>query len=159
MNTESILDRLGGEVTLDHERDLESDGMVKFAQIETGELADLFKTVYERIPVYEELPGGLGDVQIVFEEALDGHERFAVEGIQTAVFEDFLEEHFAQRGRKLIDQSADTEVFVADDVLFGVEYLADLQSDLRFLVGAGEIFDIVYYGTDTDGYLGIEFGV
>ena len=108
--------------------------MVEFTQVETGELADLFKTVHESISVYEEFSGGFGNVEVVFEEALDGHEGFAVERIEGTVLENFLQEHFAEGGRKLIDETADAEVFVADDVLFGVEDLADFDRNLRFLV-------------------------
>ena len=154
-----ILHRLGGQVSLDHERNLECNRMVEFAEVETGELADLFETVYERVSVYEQLSGSLGDVEVVFEEALNGHESFAVERIERTVLEYFLKEHFAEGGGKLINQTADAEIFVADDILFGVEYLADFDGNLSFLVGARKILDVVNNRTDTDGNLRIEFGI
>ena len=155
----SILDRLGGQIPLYNQGYLEGDSVVEFPQIQTGELADLFQTVYQGVSVYEQLPGSFGYVQVVFEETLDGHEGFSVQSVQTAVLENFLQEHFAQGGGQLIDQTADTQVFIADDVLFGVEYLTNFQSNLGFLVGTGQILDVVHNGTDPDGNLGVEFGV
>ena len=55
--------------------------MIEFPEIESGQLADLFKPVHEGIAMHEELAGGFGYVQVVFEEALDRHESLAVEGI------------------------------------------------------------------------------
>ena len=133
--------------------------MVEFAQIQTGELADLFQTVNQSISVNEELSGGFGHVQVVLEEALDGHESFAVQRIEGTVLEYFLQEHFAQSGGQLINQTADTEVFVGNDILFGVEYLTNFKGNLSFLVGTSQILDVVNNGTDTDGNLDIELGI
>ena len=41
----SILGRVGGEVLFDHQRHLEDDGVVKLAQVQAGELLDLFQAV------------------------------------------------------------------------------------------------------------------
>ncbi len=155
----SELNGLRNEVSLDHERDLKGDGVVELAQVETCELAYFLKSVNEGISVYEELSRGLGDVQVVLEEALDCHKGFAVERIEASVLEDLLEEHLAKGRGKLIDKSADAEILIADDVLFGVEYLSDLKGDLSLLVGAGEILDIVDSRTDTDGNLSKELRV
>ena len=56
------------EILADHERDLENDGVIELAQVETGQFFDLFETVDQRVAVYEQLARGLGNVQIVFEE-------------------------------------------------------------------------------------------
>ena len=157
--TLSELDGLGDKISLNHESYLKGDSVVEFTEVETGELADLFQTVHERISVYEELSGSFGNIEVVFKEALNGHERFAVERIEGTVLENFLQEHFAERGRKLINQTADAEIFVADDILFGVEYLADFDGNLSFLVGARKILDVVNNRTDTDGNLRVEFGI
>ena len=55
----------GGQILLDHEGDLEDDGIVELAQVETRELLDLLQTVDQRIAVDEQLAGGLGDIQAV----------------------------------------------------------------------------------------------
>ena len=72
----------GGQIFSDHERYLEGDCMLEFTQIKTGQLADLLQTVDQRIAVNEELAGGFGHIQIVLEEALNGHERFAVKTLK-----------------------------------------------------------------------------
>ncbi len=155
----SILHRLGGQVPLYHESYLKGDGMVEFPQVQPGQLANLFQPIHQGVSVHEQLPGGFGHVQVVLEEALNGHEGFSVQRVQAAILEDLLQEHFAQGGRQLINQTADAQVFVADDILFRIEYLADLQGHLCFLIGAGQVLDVVHDGTDTDGYLGVELGV
>ena len=82
----------------------------------------------------EQLSGGLGNVQVIFEETLNGEQRLVVEGLNGAALENFLQEHFAKRGRQLINQAGNAEVVIADNGLFGVEYLADLNP--------GDIFGI-----------------
>ena len=130
--------------------------MLELSEVETGELSDLLEAVDQRVSVYEELSRGLGDVEVVLEEALDGHEGLAVEALEAALLEDLLEEHLAEGGRQLIDKSADAEVLVADDILLGVEDLADLNRDLSLLEGAREVLDAVDSGTDTDRDLSVE---
>ena len=108
--------------------------------------------------MYEELSRSLRHVEVVLEEALDRHERLVIEAFERTVFEYFLEEHLAERGGKLIDKTSYAEVLVADDRLFGVEYLADLDRGLSLLVGARKILDVVDGGSDADRNLRIEFG-
>ena len=91
--------------------------MLKFTQVKTCQLADLLQAVNQRVSVNEELSGGLGHVEVVLEEALNGHQRFTVKGLQTSSLEYLLQEHLAERGGKLIDQAADAEIFIADDIL------------------------------------------
>ena len=50
----SILDRIGGEIFLDHKSNLEDDSILKFSQIQTCKLLDLFKTIDKSISVNEE---------------------------------------------------------------------------------------------------------
>ncbi len=47
-------------------------------------------------------------------------------------------------------------VVVTDDVLLGVEHLADLQGDLRLLEGTGQVLDPFDNGADANRSLGIE---
>ena len=91
----------------------------------------------------EQLSGGLGNVQVIFKETLNGEQRLVVEGLNRAALENFLQEHFAKRGRQLINQAGNAEVVIADNGLFGVEYLADLKRNLGFLKGARKILDAV----------------
>ena len=149
---------LGGEIAAYHQSNLEGDRVIKFTKIETRQLFDLIQTVNESISVNEHLSGRFGHVEVVCEEALNGGEGFSVERFDRALLEYFIEEHFTKRGGKLIDQSADTEVFIADDGFIRIEYAANLKSSLRFSVGFGDILDIVNKAADTDGNLGVEFG-
>ena len=55
----------------------------------------------------KELPGGLGHVQVVLKELVDGQQGLLVQGVDGALFKDLLEEHLAQNGGQLIDQPAD----------------------------------------------------
>ena len=107
--------------------------------------------------MHEQFTRGLGNVQVVFKEGLNGHERFAVKRLQAPLLENFLQEHLAKGGRQLINQTADTEVFVIDDVFFGFKHLADFQSNLGFLISACQIFDVINNGGNTDRNLSIEF--
>ena len=77
----SIFYRIRHEVLFDHQRHFEHDGVVELAQIQPREPLDLFQTVHQRVPVNKQLPGGLGNVQIVFKEALDRKEGFLIERI------------------------------------------------------------------------------
>lgn len=47
--------RICRKVFLYHKRDLENDSVVKFPQVETGELLYLFQSVNKGISVYEQL--------------------------------------------------------------------------------------------------------
>ena len=127
MYSRSILSRLGIEVLSDHECYLEGDCVLKLTQIKAGQLSDLFQSVYQGVSMYEQLSGGLGYVEVVFKEALNGHQRLAVECFQTAFLEYFLQEHLTKRGGQLIDQTANTQILIADNVLFGLKYLTDLR--------------------------------
>jgi hypothetical protein len=84
-------------------------------------------------------------------------ERLLIERIYGALLENFLEEHLAQRRGQLIDEPRDAEIVVADDVLLGVENLADLEGDLRLLEGFGEVLDAAYDRADADGRVRVEF--
>ena len=75
---ESILGGLGAEVLLDHEGHLEGDGMLKLAEIQAGQLADLLQAVHQGIAVDEELTGGLGHIQVVLEELVDGEQSLLI---------------------------------------------------------------------------------
>ena len=126
---------LGRKIAAYHQSNLEGDRVIEFTKIETRQLFDLIQTVNESISVNEHLSGRFGHVEVVREEALNGGERLSVERLDRSLLEYFIEEHFAKCGRELIDQSADTEVFIADDGFIRIEYAADLECSLRFSVG------------------------
>jgi len=91
--------------------------------------------------VDEQLSRGLGNVQVVLKELLDGEKGFLIERLDRALLEHLAQEHLAQGGGQLVDKTGDAEVLIADDGLFGIEHLADLKSHLSLLEGAGEIVD------------------
>ena len=55
------------------------------------------------------------------------------------LFENFLQKCLAKRRRKIIDKPPDAEIVVRHDDLFNVKDLSDLDRNLRFLEGAGEV--------------------
>ena len=157
LSRRSILGRAGVEIFLNHEGYLEHDSVLKFTKVETGQLLDLLKTVHQRVAVYEQLTGRLGDVEIVLKETLDREQSLLIQALDGAALEHFLEEHLAERGRQLIDQTGDAEIIIADDRALSVEYLRNLKSGLGFLEGARQILDAGDGGTDTDNAMGVEF--
>ena len=52
--------------------------MVKLAQVKTRQFLDFLQTVDQSIAVDKQLPRGLGYVQIVLKELLNGKERLMV---------------------------------------------------------------------------------
>ena len=101
----SELRRIRREVLLDHQCDLEDNGMVKFPQVQTSQLLDLFQTVHQCVPVYKQLSGSFRNIQVVLKEALDGEQRFGVQAVDAVLLEDFLQEGIAQGGGQLVDQA------------------------------------------------------
>ena len=153
-----VLRRLASEILLDHKRYLEGDSVLEFTKVKSCDLADLFKSVYESISMYEKLSGGFGNVKIVIEEALNCHQSLTVERFEASLLENLLKEHFAKSGGKLVDKSADSEVLVADDVLLSLKYLTYVESYLSLLVCSCKVLEVVYDSRDTDVDLGIELG-
>ena len=82
------IDPSAGQILFHHQRHLESNGVVELPQVQAGELFDLLQPVHQGVPVDEELPGGLGDVQVVLKETMDGKQGFLVQGVDGI----FLEE-------------------------------------------------------------------
>ena len=133
------LDTAAGQVFLDHQGYLEGDGIVELPQVQAGELFDLLQPIDQGVPVDEQLSGRLGHVQVVLEELVDGEQRLLIQRVDRILLKDFLQEHLAQGGGQLIDQAADTQVLIVDDVALGVEHLAHLDGDLGLLVALGQI--------------------
>ena len=53
--------------------------MIEFPQVEPGQLLDFFQAVNQRVAVHKQLTRGLGHIQIVLKELLDGEQGFLVE--------------------------------------------------------------------------------
>ena len=95
-----------------HQCDLESDGVLEDAKIQTGSLLDLVQPVNQCISVNIQLARGLGNIQAVFEELVDRDQSLIVKFIRRLSVEDLLDEHTAERDRQLIDQPADAQIVV-----------------------------------------------
>ena len=132
--------------------------MVELTEVESGHLLYLVQAVNKSITVNKELSRGLGDIEVILKERLNGDQGLAVECLYRSALESLLEIHLAQRCRQLIDKSADAEILVAENGLFDVEHLSDLESDLRLLVRACKLLNMLDDRTDTDIDLDIEFG-
>ena len=113
----------GRQVLSDHQGHLEDDGVVELPQVQAGELLDLLQAVDQGVAVDEELSGGLGDVQVVLEELVDGEQGLLVQGVDGVLLEDLAQEDLTQGGGQLVDQTADAQVLIVDDAALGVEDL------------------------------------
>ena len=158
MRRKSILDRLCVKILLDHERYLKHDGVVEFPQVEAGELLYLLKSVDKSVSVDKELPRGLGDVEVILKETLDGEKSLVVKALDGASLEHLSEEHIAQSGGQLIDEACNAEIVIADDGLLGVEYLADLKGYLSLFEGAGKILYSLDGGAYADKHMSVKLG-
>ena len=125
---------LGGKIASYHQSNLKRDCIVKFSEVKSCQFFDFIQAVNESISVNEHFSRGFGNVQIVCKEALNRGKRFSVQSFDGAFFENFVEEHFAKCGGKLIDQSANAEIIVADDGFIRIEHTADFESCLCFAV-------------------------
>ena len=63
------VDAAAGQILLDHQRDLERDGVVELPQIQTRQLLDLLQPVHQRVSVDEQLAGRFFNA---FGEPIDG---------------------------------------------------------------------------------------
>ena len=90
------------------------------------------------------LSGGLGYIQAVLEELVDGDQSLLVKIIRGLAAEDLLNEHLAQRDRKLIDQTANSKRAVSNNILLRGENLAYIKSHSGFLVGTGNFLQLAY---------------
>ena len=97
-----------------------------------------------------QLSGGLGDVQAVLKELVDGLQGLLVELVGVLALEDFADEHSAERNRQLINQAADAQAVVRHDFLAAVEDFPDVQGHFRFFVGARNFLDLVDDGAVGD---------
>ena len=79
---------------------------------------------------------------------MDGEQGLLVQGVNGVLLEDLLEEHLAQGGGQLVDQPADAQVLIVDDILFRVEDLAHLNGDLGLLIALGQVPQVDGNGAD-----------
>ena len=59
----------------------------------------------------------------------------------------FFDEHSAKRQRQLINQTADTQFFIVDDIFVCFKDFANFQSHFCFFVRTGYVFQITYNST------------
>ena len=55
--------------------------MIKLSEVKAGHLLDLFQAVDQRVAVDIELSRGLGDIEVVLKEAVDGLEGILVQSL------------------------------------------------------------------------------
>ena len=138
--------RICGQIPLNHQCNLKDDGVVKFPQVQTCQLLDLFQPVYQRIPVYKQLSGSFRNIQIIFKELLNGKQCFVIQRFNAAPLEHFVQESFTQGGRQVVNQACNAQIIVADNGFIRIEDLSDFQSGLCLLEGTGQFFDAVHNG-------------
>ena len=98
--------------------------------------------------MHEQAAAGLGDVEVVLEEALDGEQGLGVQALNAALLEHFPQEHLAQGGGQLVDQTGNAQVIVADDGLLGVEHLAHFHGHLGLLEAGGQVLHVADGGAN-----------
>ena len=74
--------------------------------------------------MHKQAAAGLGHIQVVLEEALDGEQGLLIQAFNAALLEHLAQEHLAHGGGQLVDQTSNAQIIVADDLLFGIEHLA-----------------------------------
>lgn len=97
-----VLHRVRGQVLLHHQRHLKDDGMVKLPQIETRQLLDLLQAIHQGIAVNKQLTAGLGNIQVVLEELLNGEKGLVIQAFDGAFLKDLTQVLLAQGGGQLI---------------------------------------------------------
>ena len=134
MNELLVFDRFGRKVFLDHKGNLKRYRVLELTQIKTCQLADFFKPVYQRVAVYKQLARRFRNIEVVFKK----HWMVCRVSLSSDSGDPRLKtsckKHLAKGGRQLINKPADTKIFIADDVLFSIEHLADLKSNLCLFV-------------------------
>ena len=89
---------------------------------------------------------------------MDGEQGLLVQGIDGVLLEYLLQEHLAQRRGELVDQTANAQVLVVDNILLGVEDLAHFNGDLGLLVALGQIPQMGGNGADTHHHRALTAG-
>ena len=95
---------------------LKGQGILKGTEIQPELFLDFLEAVHKGVAVDIKLSGGFGKIQVVFEEGADDGKGFVVQGIQRFAAKHLLDKHFAHRYRKLIDQSSDSKLTVAENI-------------------------------------------
>ena len=131
--------------------------MVELTQIQTGELLDLFQTINQGIAVDKQLPGSLGNVQVVLKELVDGEQGFLIQRINGVLLEHFAEEDLAQGGGQLVNQAANAQIFVVHDALLGIKDLTHFNGSLCFLVRVSQFPQMVCNGANANDSLDPQF--
>ena len=85
-----------------HQGDLKGNRVFKHSQVQSRAFLEFVQPVYQSISVNIKLSGGFGNIQAVFKELVDSYQSLFVKIIRRLVLKDFLNEHLAQRYRKLI---------------------------------------------------------
>ena len=106
--------------------------------------------------MHKQLPGGFGNVQVVFKELVDGCEHFLIQFLRNGVTENLLDENSAQVNGKLVNQTSYSQCAVRHNILFRVENLANIQRHFRFLIGFGNVLKLRHHSTE--GNLDVEHG-
>ena len=105
----------------------------------------------------EQLPGGLGHVQVVLEELVDRGQGLIVQVVGYIVAENLIDEDPAQVHRQLIDQTADSQRAVRHHIPLRIEYLSHVQRHLGFLVGLRHVLQLLHHRSD--GHLHVQHGL
>ena len=145
-------------VLLHHKRYLEHYGMIEFPQIQSRKLLYFLKPVDQCVSVDKKLARRLADIEVVFKKLLYGEQRLLVESLYGPLVEDFVEEHLAKSGGKLINQPCNAQMLVGYHRFVAVKYLAHLKGDFRLLKGPRKIPYAGHHRAYAHRRVGVELG-
>ena len=74
-----------------------------------------------------------------------------------ATLENFFKEHIAECSWKLIDKTSDTEIIIAYNSLFCIEYLTNLKSDLCLFIWTSKVLNALNRSSYTDNTMCVKF--
>ena len=84
--------------------------------------------------MYIKLSGSLREIQVIFEKCTDGDQGFFINRVQSFFVKNLINEHFADRNRKLVDQSADAQLVITEYILLCLEDLAHFKGCMRLFI-------------------------
>lgn len=106
---------IGRKILFNHECYFKYNCIFEFAQIQTGNLLNFFKPVYQCISVHKQFTRGFGNIQIILKKPLNGEQCFMVKGFYGATLKYFFQEHFTKSSWQLINQTGNTKIVVTDN--------------------------------------------
>ena len=121
-----------------HPGNAESEGILEIADIKAGHFLHPLQPVHQCVAVEVELSGCLGNIQAVFEKAVDGGQKLIVKN-RELLAENVPGKGFAQGEGELTDQLSESKGLVGDDLTFREKELSCFHGEGSFMVNPGKL--------------------